>query len=466
MLNRYLCLSGVVALLAGCAGTNNVENVQIQPSTPTVDYIEGLDVYSAKHTDSFLHQLAMNYRSFAIYNARTSGYPEIGELFAQKAITAFAGETPFPESLDNWIVDDENKQFEIYTAYNKLLNELKNDSVETQPQITAEAQAKFDCWISATASGQYDTATECKERFEKALQTISDCNNGHVVSATKVKSENLTVETTEQTDTYYPETRDLTAMSGITRTRDSIVIVNNINVPEQAPQMVINQNITGDADETDTETTTQEYEQHVEQNMEDYVTKTEFVNMMMEMRAELAAINKRLDDLNKNTPSQREEKTIIKVQQIPLEPKQHVMEEIFEIRFDFDKSNIKPEYQEIINKLVETTQQNKNVKISVVGHTDTAGSNSYNYALGGRRAEAVRKMLIEYGIPSSQIIAVSSGEEDLKVKTPDNTPKAENRRVRVVKEVQYTEQPKQISSPIIVEEYTTEEEKYEPDTEE
>jgi hypothetical protein len=48
-------------------------------------------------------------------------------------------------------------------------------------------------------------------------------------------------------------------------------------------------------------------------------------------------------------------------------------------------------------------------------------------------------MLIQYGIPSSQIVAVSAGEEGLAVPTPDNTPNAENRRVRVVKEVHFTE---------------------------
>ena len=75
----------------------------------------------------------------------------------------------------------------------------------------------------------------------------------------------------------------------------------------------------------------------------------------------------------------------------------------------------------------------------MVGHTDTMGSKSYNYALGGRRAEAVQKMLIEYGIPASQIVAVSAGKEDLKVPTPDGVKNAENRRVRVVKETSYTE---------------------------
>ncbi|MBQ8041741.1 MAG: OmpA family protein, partial [Alphaproteobacteria bacterium] len=130
--------------------------------------------------------------------------------------------------------------------------------------------------------------------------------------------------------------------------------------------------------------------------------------------------------------------------------------EVFEIRFDFNKATIKPEYQELIQQLVAATQENKNIKISVVGHTDTSGTTNYNYALGGRRADAVQKMLIKYGIPASQIVAVSAGEEDLAVPTPDNTPNAANRRVRVVKEVHYTEEPKPIPMEISVEEYSAE----------
>jgi peptidoglycan-associated lipoprotein len=129
------------------------------------------------------------------------------------------------------------------------------------------------------------------------------------------------------------------------------------------------------------------------------------------------------------------------------------MEEVFEVRFDFNKATIKPEYQDLIKQLVDATQENKNIKVSVVGHTDTAGSSNYNYALGGRRAEAVQKMLIKYGIPASQIVAVSAGEEDLAVPTPDNTPNAANRRVRVVKEIHYTEDPKPVPMAIEVEEY-------------
>jgi outer membrane protein OmpA-like peptidoglycan-associated protein len=186
---------------------------------------------------------------------------------------------------------------------------------------------------------------------------------------------------------------------------------------------------------------------------EELVTRDEFINMMMAMRAELKAINERLDALQ----AAAGEKTVIKVQQIPLEPKQHVMEEVFEVRFDFDKSAIKPEYQDLIRQLATATQANKNIKVSVIGHTDTAGSNAYNYALGGRRAEAVQKMLIQYGIPASQIVAVSSGEEDLKVPTPDNTPNADNRRVRVVKETHYSESAEPQPVALEIQEYAEKE---------
>lgn len=484
-------------VLAGCAGTENTEEYTVY-ETPTVDYVAGLNVKDAPHADSFLNQLAMNYRSYAVYNAKTSGYPDIAELFAQKAVTAFSGETPFPESLNSWQIADEADRFEIYTAYNDLINELQNDAQIEQPQLAAEAQAKFDCWISAASSGQNSTANECKKRFKTTLETLQNCSNGKVVAPTYVKSENVApAQPTEEK--YYPETRRLNSMSGTSRTRDGVVIVNNVNVAptlvqpvpvpskqKAQPPMVFNQNIYGgdetatDGDEvfsgsdnfdtsehwsntrtnstsdafnnSNTTTNTDSFNETISEPDGDYVSRDEFIALMMSMREELAAINDRLDNLNKPMPAPNNEKTVIKVQQIPLEPQQRIMEEIFEIRFDFDKAIIKPEYEDVIRKLAATTQANKNVKVSVVGHTDTVGSDSYNYALGGRRAEAVQKMLIEYGIPSAQIVAVSAGKEDLKVWTPDNTPNAENRRVRVVKETQYTEQPQ--PTPLVVEEYS------------
>lgn len=499
VLSRVLIALSAIGFVA-CAGSD--ENAYAPVSTPTVDYVEGLDVYSAPHKDSFLNQLAMNYRSYAIYNARTSGYPEMGEYFAQKAVAAFSGELPFPESLDNWPVEDEQQSFELYTAYNDLLNQLKNDASMTNPKLAAEAQAKYDCWLSATASGQMGTADECKSRFIKTMDALIECSDENAANGnctvTETTQEVVTVNNTQQQNqveqqTYYPDTRNLSEMRGVGKAREGVIIVNNVNVPEHlinpvpVQPLVFNQNIYGgDKTITKTNNTTPvqnvepvaqvEQEEQVSQEQveepapqqvmpsnepipmigDELVTREEFINMMMAMREELAAINARLDQLQANVAANSsEEKTIIKVQQIPLEPKQHVMEEVFEILFDFDKATIKPEYEDLIKKLATATQNNKNIKVSVVGHTDTMGSSDYNYALGGRRAEAVQKMLIKYGIPASQIVAVSAGEEDLAIPTPNEVANAENRRVRVVKEVHYTEPAKTV--PVaVVEEYAVE----------
>ena len=505
VITRVLACAAAFAV-AGCAqSTVDSEYSDGYVATPTVDYVERLDVYSAPHQDSFLNQLAMNYRSYAIYNARTSGHPDIGELFANKAVAAFSGEVPFPESLNNWEIANDNTAYELSLAYNDMIEQFKDDASDAHPEMAAELQAKYDCWISAVASGQDKTARECRARFERTLTALRDCRGGKIINpsrmteTTTTTSEMLVSSNAQRANVpeYYPETSGMSAMRGANRTREGVIIVNNVNVPEhlinpvpvesQQP-LVFNQNIYGgdktfnDNSKRDSENTNlkadcpcanresgnyqpvsvtvngmptvvaqpapvepcdcaDDYEE-ITIVADDLVSRQEFIDMMMAMRAELAAINARLDKLSAAKPAAAkdyDETTIIKVQQIPLEPKQHVMEEVFEIRFDFDKAKIKPEYDDVIRKLATVTQNNKNVKISVVGHTDTSGSKSYNYALGGRRAEAVQKMLIERGIPASQIVAVSAGEEDLKVWTPDGVPNAENRRVRVVKEVTYTD---------------------------
>ena len=486
LVSRLMTAAAVVSL-AGCATKNNNDGY-MPASTPTVDYIESLDVYSAPHQDSFLNQLAMNYRSYAIYNARTSGYSDMGELFAQKAVAAFSGELPFPETLNNWPVEDEQTAFELNTAYNELMDELKNDASETNPELAAEAQAKFDCWLSATASGQTSTARECRNRFQKTMTALRDCRGGKIVNkrtpnsatTTTTVQEMATVTTRKPSQQYYPDTRNMAAMSGTSRAREGVIIVNNVNVPEHlinpvpVQPMVFNQNIYGgdksmsnslnnnanDCSQTDNTRITHNMpsdnaqcsaaqapaEPEIPMVSEELVTREEFINMMMAMRAELQAINNRLDKIQ----AAQNDKTMIKVQQIPLEPQQHIMEEVFAVHFDFNKATIKPEYQALIQKLATATQSNRNIKVSVVGHTDTSGTKDYNYSLGGRRAEAVQNMLIKYGIPASQIVAVSSGEEDLAVPTPDGVPNAENRRVRVVKEV-YSEDPAPSGAPVAIE---------------
>ena len=80
------------------------------------------------------------------------------------------------------------------------------------------------------------------------------------------------------------------------------------------------------------------------------------------------------------------------------------------IYFDYDKSNIKPEFEAVISLNAETLLANED-KVTIEGHADERGTNEYNLALGQRRAEAVRKALIAAGVPASQLSTVSFGEE-------------------------------------------------------
>ena len=464
---------GAIVLLSACAKSVDTQPVDAngQPvmmgagsPTPTVDYIQNLDVYSAPQKDSFLNQLAMNYRSYAIYNARTVGDNQMGELFAQKAIAAFSGETPFPEDMQNWPIADQSLVFDLQNGCRQLTDALKNDISESCPEVAAEAQAKFDCWLSSTSAGRMATANECQTRFNNAMAAINSGNCGRkVVSGGTPAPAAQPQPAPAVAPVYYPDTANLRSASGQMRSRDGVVIVNNINIPKNlinpvpVPPVVFNQNIvapnrdggapsvvTIPADQPQPAPAPQPIivQQPAPQVIQEtpvignqYVTRDEFINMMMAMRRELQAINARMA----NQPAQvSNEPTVIKVQQIPLTPQQHVMEEVFEVRFDFNKYIIKPEYQKLIQELVAATQANKNVRISVVGHTDTVGTDAYNYALGGRRATAVRNMLIQYGIPSSQITAVSAGEKDLAVQTGDNVRNAANRRVQIMKETRNT----------------------------
>ena len=72
-----------------------------------------------------------------------------------------------------------------------------------------------------------------------------------------------------------------------------------------------------------------------------------------------------------------------------------------------------------------------NVDISVVGHTDSVGSDAYNLALSLRRAETVRAALVAAGVPSDIIEIAYHGANNPLIPTPRGVPELRNRRVEV-----------------------------------
>ena len=81
------------------------------------------------------------------------------------------------------------------------------------------------------------------------------------------------------------------------------------------------------------------------------------------------------------------------------------------IYFDFDKSDLKPEAQEVLKRKAEWLRNNPGESIIVEGHCDERGTNNYNLALGDRRAQSAQNFLIDLGIAESRLTRISYGEE-------------------------------------------------------
>lgn len=80
------------------------------------------------------------------------------------------------------------------------------------------------------------------------------------------------------------------------------------------------------------------------------------------------------------------------------------------VLFDFDKSDVKPEFSGEVQKVSDFLKQNPAAKATVEGHTDSRGSDEYNQALSERRASAVKDKLVEQGVDASRVDSVGYGE--------------------------------------------------------
>jgi len=102
------------------------------------------------------------------------------------------------------------------------------------------------------------------------------------------------------------------------------------------------------------------------------------------------------------------------------------------IYFDYDRSDIRPEYASLINTHAKFLAASSAIKIRVEGHTDERGSREYNIALAERRAQAVRSALMLQGAGDAQLTTVSYGEERPAVAGSDESAYEKNRRVELV----------------------------------
>jgi opacity protein-like surface antigen len=107
-------------------------------------------------------------------------------------------------------------------------------------------------------------------------------------------------------------------------------------------------------------------------------------------------------------------------------------QKVFLVFFDWDKYNITPEGEQILQLAAQQYKAGGSVRLQVTGYTDTTGSYQYNQRLSERRANAVATRLVALGVLRTDMAVSGRSFNDLRVPTPLGVREPQNRRVEIV----------------------------------
>ena len=103
------------------------------------------------------------------------------------------------------------------------------------------------------------------------------------------------------------------------------------------------------------------------------------------------------------------------------------------VNFEFDRSEVRPQYFDEIEEVANFMAQYPDVVVELEGHTDSTGTDEYNQGLSERRANAVRDVMINrFNVRASRITARGFGESQPATSNSTSEGRAQNRRVITV----------------------------------
>ena len=103
------------------------------------------------------------------------------------------------------------------------------------------------------------------------------------------------------------------------------------------------------------------------------------------------------------------------------------------INFDSGKYDLKPETQGTVDQIVALLKENRDLKVSIEGHTDNVGQPAANKTLSEQRARSVMSAVVKGGVDAARIRAVGWGQERPVADNRGEEGRAKNRRVEIVK---------------------------------
>ncbi|GGJ29921.1 peptidoglycan-associated lipoprotein Pal [Neoroseomonas lacus] len=100
--------------------------------------------------------------------------------------------------------------------------------------------------------------------------------------------------------------------------------------------------------------------------------------------------------------------------------------------FDFDSSQVRADQRPVLQRQAEWMGRYPTVQVQVEGHADERGTREYNLALGQRRANSARDVLVASGVAGARITTISYGKDRPAALGSDESAWAQNRRAVTV----------------------------------
>jgi len=158
IISRPLMLTATIALVAAC-------------SPKKFDEVQAINEVSGSG-NAFTQALTTEYRSFV--NSELDSYEDHADSlhFSRKGLSAARGDMVMPEAVSDWNLMPGQAE-ELIVARSRLVNVFAFGAREMQPQLSAVAQARFDCWIEEQEENfQQDQISACKSQFMDALAQL------------------------------------------------------------------------------------------------------------------------------------------------------------------------------------------------------------------------------------------------------------------------------------------------------
>jgi outer membrane protein OmpA-like peptidoglycan-associated protein len=102
-----------------------------------------------------------------------------------------------------------------------------------------------------------------------------------------------------------------------------------------------------------------------------------------------------------------------------------------DVSFDKGRADIKPNFRPVLDKFAASLAANPNTKVTIIGHTDSSGTDAVNDPLSVNRAARTRDYLATRGVASSRFTIEGRGSHEPVVANDSATNMAKNRRVEI-----------------------------------